>query len=133
MKNETHIANITQPGVLIYHDWIRKWGELFEHHMPVEKPWKLGRRVNGFTLAPGQEWHRSNVKSDRPTRFPGPEWRLTLVGEFIQNGDKFFDGKWIDVCTRKLPGPAYDDAYYITRRPLPVPPPNSRPRTRRGR
>lgn len=41
------------------------------------KPWKLGRSVNGFTLADGQEWHRNDFTQDML-----PEgWRPLLMGE----------------------------------------------------
>jgi len=85
------------------------------------KPWTLGRSVNGFTLADGQEWHRYNGWKEE---WLPDGWRPFLDGEKIFNDDEFlgYDSQW--TVEDKRPGGA-DMAnpkgkFYRTRRPLPA-------------
>jgi hypothetical protein len=126
MKNETYIADIPQSGkirLVRYGDFPQRLTNhtccALDIHMPAEKPWKLGRFVNGFTLAEGQEWHRDDFTTDMVP----PGWRPLLLGEKADHHeDKWYDPDDGDWNNYPDTAPANHTSYHRrTRRPLPDP------------
>lgn len=88
-----------------------------------EEEWKLGRSVNGFTLADGQEWHRL----DGWTKDMLPDgWRPLVIGEPYLSGDEFLSqlrGIWLpETYSGKNTVTKNELTYKRTRRPLPLSP-----------
>ena len=80
--------------------------------------WTLGRSVNGFTLAEGHEWHRTDFTKDML-----PEgWRPLIKGERAKAGDEYYQS-YADWTSQEFESVNSAEVYVIhqrTRRPLPV-------------
>ena len=83
------------------------------------KPWTLGRSINGFTLADGQEWHRNDWTEDML-----PEgWRPMTKGELMLKFQHEYssNGKnWVVQASDVVCQPCHDSDFIRTRRPLPT-------------
>ena len=83
------------------------------------KPWTLGRSINGFTLADGQEWHRNDWTEDML-----PEgWRPMTKGELMLKFQHEYssNGKnWVVQASDVVCQPCHDSDFIRTRRPLPI-------------
>ncbi len=82
--------------------------------------WTLGRSVNGFTLQPGQEWHRQDWTEDM---LPDG-WRPLLKGEMCKAGDSYYvreSHTWrSQTSDYKNVGAHSQWSLHRTRRPLPI-------------
>jgi len=100
--------------------WLDKTiiNEISEALADYRKPeWALGRSINGFTLAEGQEWHRNDWTQDM---LPDG-WRPLLADEEAKEGDEHFKsgfGPW----TSNFVGGRYGfgTTWCRTRRPPPI-------------
>jgi hypothetical protein len=91
------------------------------------KPWTLGRSVNGFTLADGQEWHRTDWKR---------EWlpvgtRPTILGETSGEMESLYPpdndyNKWVRALWHTSPGVTATINHHRTNLPVPVVKPSPR-------
>ena len=83
------------------------------------RPWTLGRSINGFTLADGQEWHRNDWTEDML-----PEgWRPMTKGELMLKFQHEYssNGKnWVVQASDVVCQPCHDSDFIRTRRPLPT-------------
>jgi hypothetical protein len=90
--------------------------EIREALAEYRAPWMLGRSVNGFTLADGQQWHRDDFTEDM---LPDG-WRPLLAGEIISEGSQYYIDRWIE-AVNSIGNVVYTGAdHYRTRRPLPA-------------
>ena len=84
------------------------------------RPWTLGRSVNGFALAEGQEWHRQDWTQDMLT----DGWRPLLMGERTdgKTDEARFDTGNDSFTVQAGVLKAGDSAwlFWRTRRPLPA-------------
>ena len=81
-----------------------------------QRPWTLGQSVNGFTLGPGQQWHRQDGWTEEML----PDgYRPHILGEKNEGQDEYFyDGVWNKMGLSQTGTVKFDD-HIRTRRPLP--------------
>jgi hypothetical protein len=91
--------------------------DVAEYHSPE---WTLGRSVNGFTLADGQEWHRTDGWTEE--MLPAG-YRPLMKGESAEHGDEYQHytetGVWYDDTFSGVKDD-WTSYHYRTKRPLPT-------------
>ena len=100
--------------------WLEKTiiNEISEALADYRKPWTIGRSVNGFTLAEGQEWHRNDWTEDM---LPDG-WRPCLLGETGSEMQSlpYLSTNWIPARWLNESGVDSIVFHHRTRRPLPA-------------